>query len=59
MPKHFSIKDWSEADRPREKLLAKGKGNLTDASSNAIALPIPLLAPVINIHFRKAITTLF
>lgn len=38
MPKHFSIKDWSEADRPREKLLAKGKGSLTDAELLAILI---------------------
>lgn len=27
----MSIKSWAEADRPREKLLLKGKRNLTDA----------------------------
>lgn len=38
MPKNFSIKDWSEADRPREKLLTKGKGSLTDAELLAILI---------------------
>lgn len=38
MPKHFSIKDWSEEDRPREKLLAKGKESLTDAELLAILI---------------------
>ena len=34
----FSIKDWSEEDRPREKLLAKGKGELTDSELLAILI---------------------
>ncbi|MFD0964795.1 RadC family protein [Pseudofulvibacter geojedonensis] len=38
MSKQFSIKDWSESDRPREKLLAKGKGGLTDAELLAILI---------------------
>ena len=33
-----SIKFWSEEDRPREKLLLKGKGNLTDAELIAILI---------------------
>ncbi len=36
--KHLSIKSWSEADRPREKLLAKGKKTLTDAELLAILI---------------------
>ena len=38
MSKHFSIKDWSEEDRPREKLLAKGKEGLTNAELLAILI---------------------
>jgi DNA repair protein RadC len=34
----LSIKQWSEEDRPREKLLAKGKENLSDAELVAILL---------------------
>ena len=34
----FSIKDWSEEDRPREKLLGKGKKILTDAELMAILI---------------------
>ena len=36
--KSFSIKDWSEEDRPREKLLAKGKVSLTDSELLAILI---------------------
>jgi DNA repair protein RadC len=36
--KHYTIKDWSEDDRPREKLLAKGKETLSDAELIAILL---------------------
>ncbi len=36
--KHLSIKSWSEEDRPREKLLAKGKKTLTDAELLAILI---------------------
>jgi len=36
--KSFSIKDWCEADRPREKLAAKGKKTLTDAELMAILI---------------------
>ena len=36
--KSFSIKDWKEDDRPREKLLLKGKGALSDAELIAILL---------------------
>lgn len=32
----FSIKDWSQDDRPREKLRDKGKANLSDAELVAI-----------------------
>lgn len=34
----FSIKEWSLADRPREKLLEKGKKTLTDAELIAILI---------------------
>ncbi|MBP2830964.1 DNA repair protein RadC [Aquimarina sp. U1-2] len=34
----FSIKEWSENDRPREKLIAKGKNSLTDAELIAILI---------------------
>ncbi len=34
----FSIKEWSQADRPREKLLEKGKKTLTDAELIAILI---------------------
>ena len=36
--KSLTIKDWSEDDRPREKLLAKGRENLSDAELIAILL---------------------
>lgn len=35
---NFSIKNWSEEDRPREKLLAKGKVSLTDSELLAILI---------------------
>jgi DNA repair protein RadC len=35
---YISIKNWSEDDRPREKLIAKGKGALSDAELLAIIL---------------------
>ena len=35
---HFSIKTWAEEDRPREKLLIKGKSSLTDAELIAILI---------------------
>ncbi len=38
MSNNFSIKNWSEEDRPREKLLAKGKVNLTDSELLAILI---------------------
>ena len=38
MSNNFSIKKWSEADRPREKLLINGKGSLTDAELLAILI---------------------
>ncbi len=34
----FSIKKWSENDRPRERLIAKGKNTLTDAELIAILI---------------------
>ncbi len=34
----FSIKNWSENDRPREKLIGKGKNSLTDAELIAILI---------------------
>ena len=34
----LSIKSWAEEDRPREKLLSKGRQNLTDAELIAILL---------------------
>ena len=34
----FSIKNWSEDDRPREKLLSKGKAALSDAELVAILI---------------------
>lgn len=36
--KYFSIKHWSEDDRPREKLLSKGKSILSDAELIAILI---------------------
>lgn len=35
---HYSIKDWHESDRPREKLITKGRNVLTDAELLAILL---------------------
>lgn len=35
---YFSIKNWSESDRPREKLLLKGKESLSDAELLAIII---------------------
>ncbi len=35
---HFAIKDWSEDDKPREKLMAKGKVALSDAELLAILI---------------------
>ena len=37
-PQAMSIKFWAEEDRPREKLLLKGKQNLSDAELLAIIL---------------------
>ncbi|GAA4271333.1 DNA repair protein RadC [Aquimarina gracilis] len=34
----FSIKNWSENDRPREKLIVQGKNSLTDAELVAILI---------------------
>lgn len=34
----FSIREWNENDRPREKLLVKGKNSLTDAELIAILI---------------------
>lgn len=36
--KNISIKDWADEDRPREKLLIKGKGALSDAELIAILI---------------------
>ncbi|PCJ94596.1 MAG: hypothetical protein COA50_12630 [Flavobacteriaceae bacterium] len=56
----FSIKDWSEDDQPREKLLQKGKSVLSDAeliailigsgsrNESAVALSMKILASVNN-----------
>lgn len=35
---HFAIKDWSEDDKPREKLMLKGKDSLSDAELLAILI---------------------
>lgn len=35
---HLTIKSWAEEDRPREKLLLKGKKNLSDAELLAIII---------------------
>ena len=37
-PTSFSIKNWSQADQPREKLLYKGKAALSDAELVAILI---------------------
>jgi DNA repair protein RadC len=37
-PTYLSIKEWAEEDRPREKLLLKGKASLSDAELIAILL---------------------
>lgn len=37
-PNRLSIKKWAEQDRPREKLLLKGKGALSDAELLAILI---------------------
>ena len=64
---HQSIKSWSEDDRPREKLLQKGRSVLSDAelvaillgsgsrSKSALDLAKELLQSVENdlIHFSK------
>lgn len=34
----FTIKNWSESDRPREKMLRKGRASLTDAELLAILI---------------------
>lgn len=38
IPTSFSIKNWSEDDRPREKMLAKGRSVLSDAELIAILI---------------------
>ena len=38
MENHLTIKAWAEEDRPREKLLLKGKHSLTDAELVAILI---------------------
>lgn len=37
-PEHLSIKNWAEEDRPREKMLLRGKSSLSDAELIAILL---------------------
>ena len=37
-PNNFSIKQWAEDDKPREKLMGKGKGALSDAELIAILI---------------------
>lgn len=37
-PASFGIKSWAEADRPREKLILKGKSSLSDAELLAIII---------------------
>ena len=37
-PASFSIKNWSQDDQPREKLLYKGKAALSDAELVAILI---------------------
>ena len=39
-PKNFSIKEWPEGERPREKLIQLGGQLLTDAELLAILLRI-------------------
>ena len=36
--KHLTIKSWAEDDRPREKLITKGRQALSDAELLAILL---------------------
>ena len=38
MDSHLSIKAWAEEDRPREKLLLKGRHSLSDAELIAILI---------------------
>ncbi|MGB3143757.1 MAG: DNA repair protein RadC [Maribacter sp.] len=59
-PKSFSIKNWSDDDKPREKLVSKGRSVLSDAeliailigsgsrSESAVALSKRILASVDN-----------
>jgi DNA repair protein RadC len=37
-PKHLTIKAWAEDDRPREKMLQKGRSSLSDAELIAILI---------------------
>ena len=37
-PTRFTIKQWAEDDRPREKMIAKGKAALSDAELLAIII---------------------
>lgn len=60
--KHFAIKDWSEDDKPREKLMLKGIDALSDAeliailigsgnrNESAVALSKRILASVDNLN---------
>lgn len=59
---HFPIKDWSDDDKPREKLMLKGKDALSDAellailigsgsrNESAVALSKRILASVDNLN---------
>jgi DNA repair protein RadC len=38
MKTNYSIKHWAEDDRPREKLILKGRQNLSDSEILAIIL---------------------
>ncbi|HRO72608.1 MAG TPA: JAB domain-containing protein [Saprospiraceae bacterium] len=38
MPPHKSIKDWADDDKPREKMLSKGRQNLSDSELLAILI---------------------
>ena len=42
-PNSSTIKAWAEEDRPREKMLAKGKEALSDAELVAILLGLKML----------------
>ena len=63
--KSFSIKQWAEEDKPREKLLLKGKSALSDAELIAILIGIGSpgvsavdLAKQILIHYKNDLNEL-